>query len=234
MDRAMSELLESSLEMPRSSIAAAPTVEDRLAKLRRDLDHLSAESKNWVKTWGVYLGILGALIAVPKGALDLMTQLYPRPETSVMIKSVKITHVPKLQPEISEIVEFPLVVMNLGNRDDALLGRSAKLTGPGETVNLSDDDFGLYENGTKVEVPLLVTKATLRAYDVSVTFSPKARQLAATPGVHKLELFFPGVNKSYSSVLCFTLNNSDVENLFESDRVETQNFDPKCTKKGDL
>ncbi len=223
----MSELLKTTLEMPRSGTGEAPPVEDRLALLRRDFDRLNAESKNWVKTWGVYLGILGALIAVPKGVLDLVTQLWLRPETSVMVKTGKITHVPKLE---SEILEFPLIVMNMGNRDDALLGRSAKLTGPGEAVNLSDDDFGLFENGTKIEVPLLVTKATLRAYDVSVTFNSKARQLAATPGVHKLELSFPGVSQSYSSAFCFTLNKDDVEELFESDQVKTKDFDLKCAK----
>jgi hypothetical protein len=223
----MSELLTNPVEISRSGIGGAPSVEDRLAKLRRDFDRLNVESKNWVKTWGVYLGILGALIAVPKGALDLVTQLWPQPETSVMVKTGRITHVPKLE---SEILEFPLVVMNLGNRDDALLGRSAKLTGSGETVNLSDDDFGLFENGTKIEVPLLVTKATLRAYDVSVTFNSKARHLAATPGVHKLELSFPGVNQSYSSAFCFTLNKDDVEDLFESNQVKTKDLDLKCAK----
>src|SRR5207245_3867672 len=111
----MIDLAKSSKEVPRSSRGEAPSAEDQLAKLRSNLDRLNAESKGWVKTWGVYLGILGALIAVPKGALDLVTQLWLRPDTSVMIKSVKITHVPKLP---SEIVEFPLVVMNLGNRDD--------------------------------------------------------------------------------------------------------------------
>jgi hypothetical protein len=223
----MIDLANSTKEVPRSSGGGAPSVEVQLAKLRRDLDRLNAESKGWVKTWGVYLGILGALIAVPKGALDLVTQLWLRPDTSVMIKSVKITHVPKLP---SEIVEFPLVVMNLGNRDDALLGRSAKFTGPGEVVNLSEDDFGLFENGTKIEVPLLVTKATLRAYDVSVTLGPKARQLVATPGPHKMELFFPGVTQSYTANFCFTLRNNDVEDLFESDQVKTKSFDPKCAK----
>ena len=213
--------------MPSPSMGKEPSVEDRLAKLRSDLDYLSAESKNWIKTWGVYLGILGALVAIPKGALDLVTQLWLRPETSVMIKTGKITHVPTLA---SEIVEFPIVVMNLGNRDDALLGRSAKLMGPGESVDLSEAEFGLFENGQKIEVPLLVSKATLQAYDVSVTFNPKARQLAATPGMHKLELLFPGVNRSYSSAFCFALNKSDVEDLFESDQVKTKNFDLKCAK----
>jgi hypothetical protein len=97
-------------------------------------------------------------------------------------------------------------------------------------VNLSEDDFGLFENGAKIEVPLLVMKATLRAYDVSVTFGPKARQLAATPGPHKLELFFRGVTQSYSAKFCFTLKNTDVEDLFESDQVKTRSFDPKCAK----
>ena len=224
----MSELLKSPVqEMPRIDIGAAPSIEDRLTRLRKDFDRLNLESKNWVKTWGVYLGILGALIAVPKGALDLVTQLWLRPDTSVMVKTARLTHVPKLE---SEILEFPLVVMNLGNRDDALLARSAKLTGPGEVLELSDNDFGLFENGTKIEVPLLVTKATLRAYDVSVTFNSKARQLAATPGVHKLELSFSGVNQSYSSIFCFTLNKGDVEDLFDSDQVKTKDLDLKCAK----
>jgi hypothetical protein len=58
-----------------------------------NLVDLARRMSNLPCTWG----ILGALIAVPKGALDLVTQLWLRADTSVMIKSVKITHVPKLQ-----------------------------------------------------------------------------------------------------------------------------------------
>jgi len=169
--------------------------------------------------------MLGALIAVPKGALDLVTQLWIRPETSVTVKTIKITHAPGLS---SEIVEFPLVVMNLGNRDDAFLGRDATLTAGGGSVKLSEDDFGLFDNGKKIETPLLVPKDAVRAYVVSVTFTSKTRSLAATPGAHTLEVHFPGVNQSYAVRLCFPLQQSDVDNLFKSDQVETKVFATHC------
>jgi len=169
--------------------------------------------------------MLGALVALPKGALDLVTQLWQRPDTSVTIKNLTITHGPGLS---SEIVEFPLVVMNLGNRDDVLLSRGATLTVAGTSVDLSEDEFGLFDNGTKIETPLLVPKDALRAYDVSVTFNPKTRGMAATPGLHKLELRFPGVNQSYAASFCFSLQESDVENLFKSNQLETRIFSTNC------
>jgi hypothetical protein len=190
------------------------------------LDRLKAESKSWVKTWGVYLGVLGALIAVPKGTLELVTQLWIRPDTSVTIKNIKITHAPGLS---SEIVEFPLVVMNLGNRDDAFLGRGATFKAAGVSLELSEDDFGLFDNGhNKIETPLIVPKDAVRAYVVSITFTPKTRELAATPGPHEVELRFPGVNQSYTARLCFPLQERDVDDLFKSDQLETKNFVTQC------
>ena len=70
------------------------SIEDQLVELRSDLDRLKTESRSWVKTWGVYLGMLGALVALPKGILDLATQLWQRPNTSVAIKELTIYHDP--------------------------------------------------------------------------------------------------------------------------------------------
>jgi len=224
-DVPMSTQAQTLEKVPRSRGPEDLSIDDRLAKFSRDLEHLKAESKGWVKTWGVYLGILGAFIAVPKSALDLVTQVWVRPDTSVTVKNVKITHAPGLS---SEIVEFPLVVMNLGNRDDAFLGRGATLTAAGGSVELSEDDFGLYDNGKKIETPLLVPKDAVRAYVVSITFSSKTRELAATPGQHTLEMRFPGVNQSYAARLCFPLQQSDVDVLFKSDQLETEYFLTQC------
>jgi hypothetical protein len=208
------------VDVPRSNDGETPSVEDQLARLRSDVDLLKTESKSWVKTWGVYLGMLGALIAVPKGALDLVTQLWQRPVTSVAIREITIYHDPGLS---SEIVKFPLIVMNLGNRDDLLLNNGASLTVAGQSVELSEADFGLFENGKKVDTSLLVPKDALRAYDVSITFNPKTREMAATPGLHKLELRFLGVNhQSYLASFCFPLQASDVHDLFESNEYRRQ------------
>ena len=224
----MSNQTTNPVEAP-SSNGKAPSVGDQLATLRTDLDHLKTESKSWVKTWGIYLGMLGALISVPKGALDLVTQLWHRPDTSVTIKNIAMTHVPGLS---SEILEFPLVVMNLGNRDDAFLNRGATLTGGGKSVELSADDFGLYDNGQKIETPLLVPKDALRAYVVSVTFNPNALAVAATPGLHTLELRFRGVNESYSATVCFSLQQSDVDVLFKSDQIQSRTPISRCPGTG--
>jgi hypothetical protein len=72
---------------------------------------------------------------------------------------MRITHAPELS---SEIIEFPLVVINLGNRDEALLGRGATLTVAGVSKDLSEDDFGLFDNVKKIGTPLLVPKDSPR------------------------------------------------------------------------
>jgi hypothetical protein len=203
-----------------------PSMEDQLAKLRSDLDRLKTESKSWVKTWGVYLGMLGALVALPKGILDFAAQVWQRPNTSVAIKEITIYHDPGLS---SEIVKFPLVVMNVGNQDDVLLNHGAKLTVAGQSVELPETDFGLFDNGKKVDTSLRVPKDELRAYDVSITFNSKTREVAATPGPHKLELQFLGVkNQLYMASFCFPLQDSQVHDLFESPEYTQQTMITEC------
>jgi hypothetical protein len=222
----MSDQMKSPMEVPRSTGVGALSVEDELAKLKSDVDRLKTESRSWVKTWGVYLGMLGALIAVPKGALDLVTELWQRPDTSVAIKEVTIYHDPGLT---SEILQFPLVVMNLGNRDDVLLNNGATLSVAGQSVDLSEADFGLFDNGNKIKASLLAPKNATRAYDVSVTFNPKTREVAAMPGPHKLELRFLGVkDQSYLASFCFPLQASDVHELFESSVYQHQKIITQC------
>jgi len=211
------------VEVPRSNDVEAPSVEYQLAKLRSDLDHLKRESRSWMKTWGVYLGLLGAFIALWKGALDLVAQLWQRPDTSVAIQEITIYHIPGLP--LPESVKGPIVVTNMGNRDDVLLNNGAWLNVAGQSVELSEADFGLFENGKKVDTSLRVPKDESRAYDVMITFNPKTREMAATPGLHKLELHFLGVKQqSYLASFCFRLQVSDVKDLFESQEYQHQRF----------
>jgi hypothetical protein len=186
---------------------------------------LRKESKSWVKTWGVYLGLLGALIAVPKEGLDLVRQLWLHPDTSVQIREVTIYHDPSLS---SEIVSMPLVLMNLGNRDDVLFNNGASLKVGGQSMELTDADFGVFDNGQKIGSSLLLPKDALRAYDVSITFNSRTRPLAATPGLHTVELRFLGVKKSYSASFCFPLEATDVEDLFESKQYKKETLSTKC------
>jgi hypothetical protein len=89
----------------------------------------------------------------------------------------------------------------------------------GVSVELSEYHFGLFDNGKRIETPLLVPKGAVRAYVASVTSSPKTRGLTATPGRHTLEVRFPGVNQAYAARLCFPLQQNDVDNLFKPDQV---------------
>jgi hypothetical protein len=214
--------------LPSSSGAASPSMEDQLAKLTSDVDHLKKESKSWVKTWGVYLGVLGALVALPKGIMDLTTQFWHSPVTSVAIREVTIYHDPGLS---SEIVKVPLVVTNVGNFDDALLNHGATLTVAGRSVDVPDADFGLFDSdGKKVDTSLYVPKGGLRAYDVSITFNTRTREVAATPGPHKLELRFLGTkNESYLASFCFPLQDSEIRDLFESTMYKRQTMITQCT-----
>ncbi len=226
----MSNHTESPVRVLRSSGAKTASLEAQLTRLRSDLDHLKTESNSWVKTWGVYLGILGALIAVPKEALDLVSELWHRADTSVAIREITIYHAPELS---SEIVTFPMVVMNVGNRDDVLFNNGASLTVEGQSVELSNDDFGLFDDGKKIDTSLLIPKDTLRPYAVSITFNPKTRRLAATPGLHKLEMRFLGFkHQSYSATFCFPLQASDVHDLFESNEVRRQTMTKQCPGRG--
>ena len=221
----MSNQTRSPEEVPKPNGGGAQSVEDQLAKLRSDVDYLKTESKSWVKTWGVYLGMLGALVAVPKGALDLVTQLWQRPDTSVAIHQITIYHAPGLE---SEIVKFPLVVTNQGNRDDVLSKNGATLRVAERSVELPEADFGLWanDNDKKVGSSLTAKKGSVQGYDVSLTFNSKTREIAAMPGLHTLELRFGGVkNQSILASFCFPLQQSDVHDLFESNEIQSQTFD---------
>jgi hypothetical protein len=218
----MSNQTRSPVEVPGSNGADARSVEDQLAKLRSDVDHLKTESKSWVKTWGVYLGMLGALIAISKGAVDLVTQLRLSPDTSVDIRNIKIEHLPG---EASEIVTIDVYVANKGNFDETLLNSGATLTVEGQSVQPSEEEYGLYDDQRKkVGRSLYVPKTSGKLYEAAITFNPKTRKVAATPGLHTLELRFEGdKNRPYSVKYCFELQSSDIQELFESNEYAHRN-----------
>ena len=210
---------------PGENSAAKVPIEDQLAALRTDLDHLKTESKGWIKTWGVYLGILGALVALPKGVLDLATQVRKRPQTSVAIEEITIYHDPSLS---SEIVKFPLVVRNAGNQDDVLLSQGAEITAEGQTVSLAEKDFGLFDHGEQ-QLALRVPKDEVHDYQVSITFNPKTRQVLAAPGDHKLQFQFRGEkDQPHVASSCFSLQDDQVHDLFESNDYKSQTILTKC------
>ena len=223
----MSSQAKGLVEVRRSSDETTPSLEDQIAELRSELERVKTQSKSWVKTWGVYLGVLGALIAVPKGALDLAMQLWQRPDTSVEIREVTMYRIPELSPP--EIVKFPLVVMNRGNFDDVLLSSGASLTVAGQSVELSDSDFGLFDDGKKIDMSLVVPKNESRLYEVSITFNPKTREVAAAPGPHKLELRFLGDQQhSLRASVCFGLQASEVHDMFQSNDYWHQTMITQC------
>ncbi len=211
----MSTQAKTPMEMPGSRGPETRSVEDQLAEFRLDLDTLKTSNKSWVKTWGVYLGMLGALIAVPKGVLDLATQLWQRPNTSVEIQEISMYHIPGMAP--AESVKLQLVIRNEGNLDDVLLANGVSLTVGGQLVQLSDKDFGLFEDGKAVDASLVVPRNASRGYELQITFNPRERELAATPGPHKVELRFLGDRQNaYSASVCFPLQPSDVHDMFQS------------------
>lgn len=198
-----------------------------LAELRHEVEQLKSEG--WVKKWGGYLGLIGVLIASFKGGLDLAGQFWQHPHTSLAIPQITIFHDPGLS---SEVVRFPVVVENSGNWDDVLLNHGASLSVADKTIELTEADFGLFDNGKKVGTSLLIPKYASRPYDVSITFTPKSRELALTPGLHRLELRFLGSrDKPYSASFCFPLQESDIRDLFEANEFRQQTMITQCPGK---
>jgi hypothetical protein len=47
----------------------------QMENLKRDVEGLKIESRSWIRTWGVYLGILASVFAVPRAAKEAFDSL---------------------------------------------------------------------------------------------------------------------------------------------------------------
>src|SRR4029077_1521176 len=52
----------------------------QMESLKRDVESLKTESRSWIRTWGVYLGILASVFAVPRAAKEAFATLAAPPQ----------------------------------------------------------------------------------------------------------------------------------------------------------
>ena len=176
----------------------------QVESLKRDVEGLKTASKSWIRTWGVYLGILASFLAVPRAAKEAFDSFYQHPHFSVL------TPVPLTlfydAPHQKITFSFPVLASNYGNRGGVIVGAKAHFEPP--SMDAIDPQFKFVdETRHAVEIPFPVPVGVSKSVVGSVSFAGSG---LVVPGAHRLEVTLIGDDRKPLPMMplqfCFDLN----------------------------
>jgi hypothetical protein len=158
----------------------------QLDNLKRDVESLKTESRSWIRTWGVYLGILASVFAVPRAAKEAYDSFFQHPKFSIL------TPVPLTlfydNPHQKLTFSFPLLASNYGNRGGVIVGATAHFEPP--AMDASDPQFKFVdETRHAVDIPFPVPVGVSKSVVGSVSFTGSG---LIVPGRHRLDVTLIG------------------------------------------
>ncbi|HZE26832.1 MAG TPA: hypothetical protein VE083_05570 [Terriglobales bacterium] len=176
----------------------------QVESLKRDVENLKTESRSWIRTWGVYLGILASVFAVPRAAKEAFDSFYQHPKFSVL------TPVPLTlfydTPHQKLTFSFPVLASNYGNRGGVIVGATAHFEPP--PMNASDPQFKFVDDTRHaVDIPFPVPVGVSKSVVGSVAFTGSGLIL---PGRHRLNVTLIGDDQKPLPMMpmqfCFEIN----------------------------
>jgi hypothetical protein len=152
----------------------------QMESLKRDVESLKTESRSWIRTWGVYLGILASVFAVPRAAKEAFDSFYQHPKFSVL------TPVPLTlfydTPHQRLTFSFPVLASNYGNRGGVIVAASAHFQPPPMDATYPEFKF-IDETKHAVDIPFPVPVGVSKSVVGSVSFTGSS---LIAPGPHRL------------------------------------------------
>lgn len=154
--------------------------------LKKDVENLKTESRSWIRTWGVYLGILASFFAVPRAAKEAYDSFYQHPKFSVL-SPVPLTLFYDT-PHQKLTFSFPVLASNYGNRGGVIVGATAHFEPP--SMDATDPQFKFVdETRHTVDIPFPVPVGVSKSVVGSVSFAGNGLMV---PGRHRLEVTLIG------------------------------------------
>ncbi len=203
--------------------------------IRREIDDLrsriDAESKGllaWAKKWLIWLSLITAVFALPRGGLDLYHLIRNRPDSNLVPgNTLSMAYDPsKSRLEFT----FGFAANNVGSEDD-LLNLGGHLA---EQANAQNDlwpfsaaDLSCTSQGSKLPIPFAVRTSVPISVEctISVKFDPSKSSLLLRQGDYRLKLDFSGPhNRTQSMNFCFHLTKSMIDEVFKSSHQEQRRF----------
>ena len=175
-----------------------------MENLKRDVESLKIESRSWIRTWGVYLGILASVFAVPRAAEEAFDSFYRHPKFSVL------TPVPLTlfydAPHQKLTLSFPVLASNYGNRSGVIVAATAHFEPP--SMDATDPQFKFVdETRLAVDIPFPVPVGVSKSVVGSVSFAGSG---LVVPGRHRLDVTLIGDDRKPLPMMpmqfCFDLN----------------------------
>jgi hypothetical protein len=213
---------------------------DEIRTVRKKIDDLESrineESKGslaWAKKWEVWLAIIAAVFALPRGGLDLYHFFWNRPDSRLTAGSSLIM---TYQPAESKLAfTFDFTAINVGTEDDLFQVRG-QFTGQANSQNdswpISPSDFGCSSQGVKLLIPFAARTGIPISIEctISINFDPAKSDFSLRPGINRLTVDFSGThNRTRSLDFCFYLTKSTMDEVFGSGHQEQRRFVyPNC------
>jgi hypothetical protein len=185
----------------------------QVESLKQDVDSLKTASKSWIRTWGVYLGILASFLAVPRAAKEAFDSFYQHPQFSVL-SPVPLTLFYDAQHQ-KVLFTFPVLASNYGNRGGVIVGATAHFEPP--PMDASDPQFKFIdETKHAVDIPFPVPVGVSKSVVGSVAFTGSG---LVAPGQHRLEVTLIGDDRkplpSMPMKFCFDLSDDLIAAISE-------------------
>ena len=181
--------------------------------LKQEVASLTTASKSWIRTWGVYLGILASFLAVPRAAKEAFDSFYQHPQFSVL-SPVPLTLFYDA-PHQKVMFTFPVLASNYGNRGGVIVGATAHFEPP--PMDATDPQFKFIDD-TKhaVDIPFPVPVGVSKSVVGSVAFAGSGLMV---PGKHRLEVTLIGDDRkplpSMPMKFCFDLSDDLIAAISE-------------------
>jgi hypothetical protein len=186
----------------------AGILKHQIENLERDVQTLKTESQSWLRTWGVYLGIMASLFAVPRAAKELVDSYYQHPKFSVVAPVPLTLFYEAGRHKLT--CNFPVVASNYGNRGGVILSATAHLEPPSIDAAAADITF-VDEARQPIQIPFPVPVGVLKSVTGTALF--KGNNLLQ-PGKHRLNVTLVGEDKKLLPLsFCFDVNPDLVEGI---------------------
>jgi len=181
--------------------------------LKQDVQNLKTESKSWIKTWGVYLGILASIFAVPRAAKEAFDSFYQHPKFSV-VSPVPLSLFYDAQHQMVTF-SFPVLASNYGNQGGVILDATAHLEPP--SVDATGAHFKFVdETKQPIDIPFPVPVGVSKSVVGSVMFAGSGLM---APGRHRLAVNLIGGDHHTLPMMplqfCFDVNEDLVTAISE-------------------
>ena len=183
-------------------------LEVRVAEVESELAAMKQSDKGWFRNAAVLLGVVGALVAIPKALVDLAGTINRQPKTSVIAESpLFVSYEPK---EKTIRFESMVILKNDGNAADAIKRAFARLVAQnvansGENyVNAEDVQFS---EGTNVVDAPIIQPGNPVAVTISLLLdSSPENAVQLLSGSHRLNVTLNSFAKDKNISYCFNFD----------------------------